>query len=133
VELHLLDEKFDEAIDAIRHAHKFASRDDQDEVRALLREAMLGAIRQDFAANTDLAAEVEELLDAPDQLASFLRLKAKGKQESGELLEAFKIYQRLIALDNSAESKSTSAIHSTERIARNVEVRRGRWLRARIA
>lgn len=130
-ELQLLDQEFDAAIESIRRAYKLSKQEDLDEVRTLLADAMLAAIRQDFAGNANLARELEAYLDSPDQLASYLRLTAQGKHKDGDLLGAFKIYQRLIAMDEATESDRTTAF-SAESGLRNVDLRADRWLRARM-
>lgn len=132
-ELYLLDEKFDRAIESIRRAHRLADQGDLDEARRLLADAMFAAIRNDFADNAGLAKELEGLLDSPEQLASYLRLTAQGKHDDGDILGAFQIYRRLIEMDSPAKPNGAVTPIASENSLRNVEIRRGRWLRTRLA
>lgn len=92
----LLDEgRISEALNDLRLACK---SDGSRRARRLLRDALLEGLRRDFADYKANAAEIETLIDNPQQRATFLARMAAGLQASGQWLAALDQYRKLIDL-----------------------------------
>ncbi|QDS87981.1 outer membrane biogenesis protein BamB [Rosistilla ulvae] len=76
----------DEALQWLRRVPTDAP--EYEEARVLIVEAMVGALRDDFAANIKLLAELENVAELPQETAEVLRLKATGLLESGDFVAA---------------------------------------------
>jgi len=111
--------------EAIAYLRRAADGGTDPRARGLLREALLDALRHDFATYESRVAEIEALLDSPDERATFLRLIAEGLRASGRPIEAFDRYLELIALNQQHPGM--------EQIGPQHSVRRSRWIRARLA
>jgi len=129
-ELLLKDGRRSEALAALRKSYDL---EPDDGTKSLLVNTLLGALEDDFAANQQLAKEVESLIDRPDQRADFLRLMAVGLQDIGKYQDSFDFYLKIVdedALDWSAAPVEGTTLYE---VAENLQVRNERWLRARLA
>ncbi|MGA2064712.1 MAG: PQQ-binding-like beta-propeller repeat protein [Thermoguttaceae bacterium] len=123
----LLEEgKREEAVAQFRRAYE-ADRDGDLglQARELLRDALLEGLREQFAAYSKQAAEIEPLLDAAGQRAEFLRLMAAGFRRQGDWSRAIAHCLKLADLDTAA--------WPVERVERSLRVRRDCWIRAELA
>ena len=93
--------------------------------KELLVDALLAALEDDFEGYRNAAARLDQLMDRPQQRATYLRLLARGLEESGEYLEAFRTYLRLLQPEL-GEPK-------IERVEPALSVRRDRWFQANLA
>lgn len=118
-----------EALTVLRKAHDLDPQN--DETRSLLVRTLLASLRKDFNSYKSLAAEIEPLLDQPQQRRAFLRLKGEGLQKSGDRAGAFAAYARLAGLDI-VERPDSAAYHALERIDQQLRVRADRWVQARM-
>jgi hypothetical protein len=121
-----------EALDALRRSYEI---EPDDGTKGLLVATLLDALQEDFAANQQLAVEVDGLIDRPDQRALYLRRMALGLQEIGELQQAFSFYERIIdeAASRSGSPLSVANDDDMQPVARGWQVRHDRWLAARLA
>jgi outer membrane protein assembly factor BamB len=110
------------AIARFRRAYEI---DSDPRTRVLLREALLEALREQFAEYRDRGPEVEALLDTPSQRAEYLRLMACGLQAAGQWRPALEEYLKLIDLDEDR--------HELDEVSPGLSVRRDRWIRAQLA
>ena len=69
-----------QAVEVLRHAYRLAPQDDA--IRTALVQALMAALRDDFANNRQFAIELETLIDQPAQQAEFYRLMAVGLRNS---------------------------------------------------
>ncbi|QDV68364.1 outer membrane biogenesis protein BamB [Rosistilla carotiformis] len=76
----------DEALQWLRRVP--ADAPEYEEARVLIVEAMVSALRSDFAANVELLDELERVAELPQERAEVLRLKATGLLESGDFVAA---------------------------------------------
>jgi len=131
-ELLLHDGRRNEALAVLRRAYQ-AKPD--DEVQTLLVDTLLEALSEDFEGNRQLAAEVESLINRPDQRMAFLRLTAAGLHESGKPREAFEAYMKIADLDGAGRpvQPGTKTRSELENVDRFLRVRRDRWVRTRLA
>ena len=67
--------------------------------RALLRNALLAGLRDDFAKYRSMAGEIEPLLDGAGQRATYLRAMAIGLHRAGQWQQAVDHYLKLVDLD----------------------------------
>ncbi len=111
----------DTAIDLLRRSLKLQ---DDPRTRDLLVSALLSAMEKDFAARRDLAPEIQRLIVTDEQRGRYLRVWSAGLVQAGEFLPAFDAYLKLADL----RGDSTQL----ERINARLEVRRDRWVRARL-
>jgi tetratricopeptide (TPR) repeat protein len=95
------------------------------QARELLRDALMEGLRDEFAAYSKQAAEIEPLLDETGQRAEFLRLMAAGFQRQGDWKGALGHCLKLADLD--------AAAWPVERVERSLRVRRDCWIRAELA
>ena len=93
--------------------------------RELLIEALLQALREDFSTSRDVAQQLEELIDQPDQRLTLLRLVADGLHQMEEWSDAFETYIKIVDL---GEDDQTLEIAN-----RQISVRADRWIRSRLA
>jgi outer membrane protein assembly factor BamB len=91
----------------------------------LLRDALLGGLRDEFTVYRQRAAEIEPLLEEAGQRAQYLRLLVAGFQRQGEWKAAVAQCLKLADLD--------PAGWPVEQVERPLRVRRDRWLAARLA
>jgi outer membrane protein assembly factor BamB/tetratricopeptide (TPR) repeat protein len=119
----LLDEgKQSEAIACFRRSYEL---DRDPRTRGLLRDALLDGLRLEFARHRDRTEEIEQLLDEPEQRASYLRLMATGLQAAGEWRAALDRYLELIDLDQDHRAMQP--------VTKALSVRLDRWVRAQLA
>ncbi|WP_197453134.1 PQQ-binding-like beta-propeller repeat protein [Rosistilla oblonga] len=85
-ELLLEEGKRDEALEWLRRVPREAP--EYEEARVLTVEAMVGALRDNFAANIQLLDELDRVAELPQERAEVLRLKATGLLESGKFVAA---------------------------------------------
>ena len=90
----------------------------------LLVDAMLAALRADFASHRHLLGDLEDLVTTPQQQSEFLRLTAEGLRQMGESQAAFEHYLQLASLNWSDQT--------LEQVAGDHAVRRDRWIQARV-
>jgi outer membrane protein assembly factor BamB/TolA-binding protein len=93
------------------------------QTRGLLVEGLLAALGRDFLTHRDFVAEVEPLIERPEQRVALWRLTAAGWQRSGQIPQALAAYLALADLEPSA---------GLEQVEPGLEVRRDRWLNARL-
>ena len=119
----LLDEgKLAEAVGQLRRSYELQA---DPRTRELLVDALLEGLRLDFAGRRQDAAEIERLAEQPAERARYQRLMALGLQQSGESLAAFDAYLLMVDLKHPPEE--------LERVEHALNVRRDRWVRARLA
>ena len=90
--------------------------------RQLLVEALLETLRADFTRHRDVAAEIEALLERPEEGAQYLRVMATGLLAAGETTAAFEAYLKL--------ADPALGPHELERVDAAHTIRRDRWVRA---
>lgn len=129
-ELLLQEGKRAEAIAALEQAYRLAPQ--EDTVRTTLVEAMLTALRDDFATHRHYAEQIDRLLDRPAQRSEYLRLMAAGWQAAGQLEKAFDMYLQLARLKGNVLDNDGSWQSELEKIDRHWSIRLDRWLQARI-
>jgi tetratricopeptide (TPR) repeat protein len=93
------------------------------QARELLRGALLDGLRENFAAYRNSSAEIEKLVDAPDQRATLLRLMANGFEESGEYRQALDRYVQLMDVDHTERDLVSVSRARSLRLDRLVQVR----------
>jgi len=93
------------------------------QTRGLLVEGLLAALGRDFVAHRDFVTEVEPLIERPEQRVALWRLTAAGWQRSGQVPAALEAYLALADLEPSP---------GLEQVEPGLEVRRDRWLNARL-
>ncbi len=126
-----------DALRALRQAvQSYDPNDDRREgARMTLVEALLDALESDFAANGELASEVDALIERPMQREKYLRLMAQGLLRAGRVREAFSAFLALarhqVPLESgmSFESNSLPLLDAGDRVRR---VRRDRFVQAGI-
>jgi tetratricopeptide (TPR) repeat protein len=121
-EVLLQEGKLDEAVVHLRRAHQAHA---EPRTQQLLAEALLELLRTDYASHRGSLAELEKLVDRPDQQSALWRLIAAGEQQSGNRLQAFDAYLKLTSLPAGGKT--------LERIDNSLSVRRDRWVQARLA
>jgi len=114
--------KRSEAIVALRRAYELAP---DPRTRELLRDSLLGGLRTEFAAYRDHGKEIKQLLDAPEQHATFLRLMGDGLRHAGELVPAFECYLNFVDFEPDRRP--------LDQVDQNFFVRRDRWVQGRLA
>ncbi len=128
-QLELYDDQPAAALATLRKAYQLDRTN--DDTRALLVQTLLDALKRDFASYQALAAEIEPLLDQPQQRREFLRLKAQGLQHAGDIVAAFTTYATLAGHEIS-ERPDSSATPNLESIESQLRVRFDRWMQARM-
>ncbi len=93
--------------------------------RAQMAATLLEGLRLDFSKYRKLTAEIDSLIEDPQQRTTYLRLYADGLQKIGERRAAFSEYLKLAGPDTSEPTM--------ERISGNRTVRSDRWVRGRIS
>jgi outer membrane protein assembly factor BamB len=110
-----------EAIELFRKSHAI---EPDEATRVQLIESLLAGLRDDFAAYRGSLAELEGLVEQPRHRLAFLRLKAAGLQQTGEVLPAFETYLKLV---------DEQAPWELEEIDEHLNVRRDRWIREQLS
>ncbi|MEX0977793.1 MAG: hypothetical protein WDZ48_03015, partial [Pirellulales bacterium] len=110
-----------EAIELFRRSYAFSP---DEATRVQLIESLLAALRGDFAAYRGSLVELEGLVEQPRHRLEFLRLKAAGLQQVGEVLPAFETYMKLV---------DEQAPWELESVEEHLSVRRDRWIREQLA
>ncbi|MCA9271303.1 MAG: PQQ-binding-like beta-propeller repeat protein, partial [Planctomycetales bacterium] len=130
-ELRLKAGRRSEALADLRRSQELSP---DDSTKELLVSTLLSALQDDFAANQQLAVEVDGLIDRRDQRTEYLRLMAVGMQSLGRGEDALKFYFK--AMDESQQHAGSSAYPTDENQMRQAEpgrrVRSQRWLRAQL-
>ena len=126
--------KQSEALAVLRRSFELDPRSEaaKTETKALLIETLLAALREDFAANRQLAAEVEALIDGAREREEFLRLMAVGLMRVGEHSLAWDFYLKIADEANSAQSGMVSPRDGLEQVDGVLHARRDRWYAARL-
>ncbi len=106
------DGKRDEALDWLPQALELDPSD--EEARALYVAAMLGALRDDFAAHTDLLPTLKRLVQFPERRAEFLSLMARGSVRENQPTAAVEHLIELSALV-AGESDWIGRMHQLQR------------------
>ncbi|NQT13932.1 MAG: PQQ-binding-like beta-propeller repeat protein, partial [Planctomycetes bacterium] len=114
--------KLDEAIGCFRRSAKSSPEAD---TRELLREALFDGLRRDFAGRRGDVVEIRQLIEQPDQEATFLRLMAVGLAGAGEHGSALEHYLKLVELDRDHRNM--------ESVGGSLRVRRDRWIQVQLA
>jgi outer membrane protein assembly factor BamB len=116
------DGKLIEAVECLRRSVQLAP---SPNARALLRDALLEGLRNDFANYRKAGDEIQRLIDEPRYQAAFLRLMAEGFERQQQFPAAMEHYLKLIDLDKKQrELESIDKWHS---------VRRDRWIQVKLA
>jgi outer membrane protein assembly factor BamB len=110
-----------EAIDPLRKA---LALDGDDGTRQLLADAVAEGLTADFARFRPIARELDAVLQQAPRRGDLLRVLARGLLDAGERVEAFEAY--LSMLDGQKEPDRLDRIETAR------EVRRDRWLAARM-
>lgn len=131
-EIHLQDGKPTEAIGLLRRAHELKVPGEADSIRTLLVNTLLSALRDDFAANEKVAAEIEQIVEQPSQRAELRRLLAVGLLKMGQTERAFEAFVKLAGLDENAAPLG-DASRTLERVDKELSVRRDRWVQGHLA
>ena len=100
-------------------------------VQTLLVDTLLQALHEDFDANSELAAEVDRLIEQPEQREEYLRLMANGLERSGQHMRAFAVYLE-IAQSREIQPRPGQADYLEDHmqsLGRDLQVRRDRWLK----
>ena len=104
-------------------------RPENDAIRSSLVTSLMAALRSDFAANRQLAGELETLLDQPTQQAEFFRLMAVGLRQTGAINESLNYFLKLAATDGAAPNWTPTRIGwRWVRVDSELKVRRDRWI-----
>jgi outer membrane protein assembly factor BamB len=128
-EIKLDEGKLPEAIELFRRSFELSA---DDSTRDLLVDSLLEGLRADFPGSRGKAAELEKLIDKEEQRNTYLRLVAVGLKKSGEALDAFDSYIRL--LDEPAGKANPEPERSKlEPVGDSLLVRRERWIQAELA
>src|SRR5262249_14843866 len=109
-----------EAADLFRRSYKLKP---DDHTREQLVDAMLDALNADFAANRASLPDLETLVEQPRHRLAFLRMKAVGLQQAGDVLPAFEAYLKL------ADEEGAQTL---DPVADRLSVRRDRWIRTQL-
>jgi len=109
------------AIECLRRSYAMAP---ELRTRRMLLETLLEGLDEDFATYRGSAAEIERLVEEPWERARYLRLMAGGLQKAEQWAAALEHYGRLI--------DENEVPYPLERIDRNVQVRRDRWVQNRL-
>lgn len=109
-----------DALEVLRRSYLI---EPSDATRALLVDTLLGALRDDFAGNSQLADEVRDLIDQPSQQVEFLRIMIVGLQQVEDFEQAFDMCCRLIDLEEPDQ---------IENVDMRTRVRRDRWLQVQL-
>ncbi len=97
---------------------------DRPATRELLVAVLLEGLRRDFSAFREASAELEQLVERPEDRAAYLRSMAAGWQGEGKHLEAFRVYLRL--------AEPVVGPDDLEQVDESRQVRRDRWVRAEL-
>ena len=116
--------KLEEAIGCFRSSLTKKRQPDPN-TRELLRDALFDGLRKQFAARRHDVDEIRQLIDGPEERATYLRLMAVGLAGAGEFRPALEHYLKLIELD--------SDHRQMEPVDKSLSVRRDRWIQVRLA
>ena len=120
-ELLLDEDRLEDAIAALRRSCQLG----QDlRCRDMLRESLLEGLRRNFALHQSTAAEVERLLDDPQQRAAYLRVMAAGLQQTGQWRAALDHLRTMIELDQNPRQ--------LDPLSPLLSVRRSRWIQEQL-
>lgn len=131
-EIYLQDGKPTEAIGLLRRAHELKIPGEGDSIRSLLVSTLLSALREDFAANEKIAAEIEAIVEQPSQRTELRRLLAVGFLKTGQTERAFEAFVRLSGLDDGAQPLGDGSRLALERVDKELSVRRDRWVQGHL-
>ncbi len=121
-ELFLDEGKLDAALESLTKSHRAA---ENEHTRDLLVDAMIEALRSDFAKHRGLAADVEQLTDEATVRSALARVVAAGQDAAGEVLPAFESYLRIL--------ESGPPREPLAKVEPELSVRREPWVAARLA
>ncbi len=110
-----------QAIASFRRAYDL---DPDPRTRKLLRDTLLEGLRHEFAAYRGRGAEIEPLLDGPQQQALYLRLMAAGLRGDKQWADAFEYYMKLVDLEPKQQP--------LDQIEKRLLVRRDRWVQGQL-
>ncbi len=96
-----------------------------NKTRELIVETLLNRIRTNYREHKTDIAEIEKLIEKPENVALFRRLKSTGLVDVGEHRLAFQEFVKMAGPNSPAPSM--------ERISGNYRVRSDRWARTQIA
>jgi tetratricopeptide (TPR) repeat protein len=114
--------KRSEAVASFRRAYQLQP---QRRTHDLLRDALLGGLRAEFAVYRGRSEEIQRLLDNASDRAVFLRLMGDGLWRAGETGPALKCYQQLLNLEPKHQP--------LDQVDKTLLVRRDRWVQSRLA
>jgi len=128
-QLMLHDNQRTAALKSLRRAYRMElteqpGKQPSDATRALLVDTLLRGLREDFATNEWLAAEVEQLIDQSAQRTEYLRLMTIGLQHVGKFDMAFEACVKLI---------DTGSDEIMEAVSEHLRIRRDRWIQVQLA
>lgn len=127
-ELEIYDGRRDQALEILRRACQLHPQDAS--LRELLIVSLMAALREDFPRYRARAGELEQLVEEPAQREQFLRLMAAGLRQVNEGEGAFAMLLKLIDLESTAISTTSS---NMEDLHPRHTVRRDRWVSAQLA
>jgi len=130
-ELLLYDGKRREAVAVLRHALEVAP--DDDAVHALLVTSIVAALREDFAANRGLAADLDTMIDQPRQRMEYYRLMAVGLQDVGEYAKSLEYYVKFASMETTPTLRSSTGRDQLIKVSPQLRVCRDRWVRTQLA
>ncbi len=115
----------DEALEWLAKARRLSVTD--EEVRSLSVSAMLGALQDDFVAQTDLLEPLQGLVRFPDRQAELLSLMARNSVRRGKHVQAI---QELIELSSlvANEPELTSQVRQLQRNDKNALPSLDTWI-----
>jgi outer membrane protein assembly factor BamB/tetratricopeptide (TPR) repeat protein len=94
-EILLVKGELDDAVDRLTRSHQ---QSPEVRTRLLLVDAHLERLRTDYDRYRQSVAEVEPLIDLPEQRVALLTLVARGRQQTDDVAGAFDAYEQLVAL-----------------------------------
>ena len=120
-EILLDDDHRNEAVECLRRSYAIAA---EARPKELLRDALIGGLEFDFPSYRRHSAELERLLDDPQQQAVYLRLMAAGLRTAREWDEALRRYAELI-------DRQRGPLE-LENVARHLSVRSDVWIHSQL-
>lgn len=130
-ELLLYDGKRREAVAVLRQARELAP--DDDSIHALLVASIVAALREDFAANRELAADLDNMIDQPQQRMEYYRLMAVGLQDIGEYAKSLEYYLKFASMETVSPLHTATGQDELLTISPQLRMSHDRWVRTQLA
>ncbi|MFW6171662.1 MAG: PQQ-binding-like beta-propeller repeat protein, partial [Planctomycetota bacterium] len=130
-ELLVHDGKHREALEIFQRAYELAPQDDS--IRASLVKSLLSTLRDDFESNQDLANELENLIEQPEERASFCRWMAVGLKQQENYEEAMRYFIQLASLSAQGGGEPLNGDDAAMiRLNDQLQVHPDRWLQIQV-